>query len=159
MGERGVLVDHPTTYRWVQRYAHLYARPSNITSLGSRSVCLLRHDEPEATRHLWNARLDPRRRTYAVGSYTHLLDQWTVIYDQPIVLNRRQVAAAIEGAMRQRHVELERLAVDTHGFTYFGMAIAKLLGLDPGPRLADLSDRKLFVPRGIQAPTVLDQSS
>ena len=52
----------------------------------------------EATRHLWNARLDPRRRTYAVGSYTHLLDQWTVIYDQPIVLNRRQAAAAIAHA-------------------------------------------------------------
>ena len=43
----------------------------------------------EATRHLWSARLDPRRRTYAVGSYTHLLDQWPIIYDQPIVLNRR----------------------------------------------------------------------
>ena len=96
----------------------------------------------EATRHLWNARLDPRRRTYAVGRYTHLLDQWTVIYDQPIVLNRRQAAAAIEGAMRQRHVELERPAVDTHGFTYFGMAVAKLLSLDLCPRLADLSDRK-----------------
>jgi len=143
----------------VQRRTRLHASTSDFGDLGEIRFGLLRHDEPEATRHLWNARLDPRRRTYAVGSYTHLLDQWTVIYDQPIVLNRRQVAAAIEGAMRQRHVELERLAVDTHGFTYFGMAIAKLLGLDPGPRLADLSDRKLFVPRGIQAPTVLDQSS
>jgi TnpA family transposase len=109
----------------------------------------------EATRHLWRARLDPRRRTYAVGSYTHVLDQWPIIYDQPIVLNRRQVGAAIEGAMRQRHVELDRLAVDTHGFTHFGMTMAKLLSLDLCPRLADLGDRKLFVPRGVEVPEVL----
>ena len=30
----------------------------------------------EATRYLWSARLDPRRRTYAVGTYAHVLDQW-----------------------------------------------------------------------------------
>lgn len=109
----------------------------------------------EATRHLWNARLDPRRRTYAIGSYTHLLDQWPIIYDQPIVLNRRQAGAAIEGAMRQRHVELDKLAVDTHGFTHFAMAAAKLVGLDLCPQLADMGDRKLFVPRGIDVPDVL----
>jgi hypothetical protein len=58
----------------------------------------------EATRYLWAARLDPRRRTYAVGTYTHVLDQWGILYDQPIVLNRRQAGAAIEGALRQQHV-------------------------------------------------------
>jgi Tn3 transposase DDE domain len=109
----------------------------------------------EATRHLWSARLDPRRQTHAVGTYTHVLDQWPIIYDQPIVLNRRQAGAAIEGAMRQRHVELEKLAVDTHGFTHFAMAMAKLLGFDLCPRLADLGDRKLFVPRGIEIPDAL----
>ena len=30
----------------------------------------------EMSRQLWNARVDPRRRTHAVGTYTHLLDQW-----------------------------------------------------------------------------------
>jgi hypothetical protein len=54
----------------------------------------------EATRYLWSARLDPRRRTYAVGTYAHVLDQWGILYDQPIVLNRRQAGAAIEGALR-----------------------------------------------------------
>ena len=73
----------------------------------------------------------------------------------PIVLNRRQAGAAIEGTMRQQHVELEELAVDTHGFTYFAMALAKLLGFDLCPRLADLGDRKLFVPRSIEVPDVL----
>jgi TnpA family transposase len=109
----------------------------------------------EATRHLWSARIDPRRRAHAVGSYTHVLDQWPIVYDQPIVLNRRQAGAAIEGAMRQRHVELDKLAVDTHGFTHFAMAVAKLLGFDLCPRLADMGDRKLFVPRGVDVPEVL----
>jgi TnpA family transposase len=37
----------------------------------------------EASRYLWNARVDPRRRTYAMGIYSHVLDQWGIIYDQP----------------------------------------------------------------------------
>jgi TnpA family transposase len=106
----------------------------------------------EATRHLWSARLDPRRRTYAAGTYAHVLDQWGIIYDQPIVLNHRQAGAAIEGALRQDLVDLERVAVDTHGFTHFGMALAKLVSLDLCPRLAGMKDRKLYVPRGIELP-------
>jgi hypothetical protein len=39
----------------------------------------------EASRHLWNALGDPRRRTYAIGIYSHVLDQWGIIYDQPLV--------------------------------------------------------------------------
>ena len=103
----------------------------------------------DTTRHLWNARLDPRRKGYAVGTYPHVLDQWSIAYDQPIVLNRWQAGAAIEGALRQTVVEkVDKLAVDTHGFTYFAMALAKGVGFDLCPRLAGLSDRKLHLPRG-----------
>jgi len=42
---------------------------------------------------------------------------------------------------------VERLAVDTHGYTDFGMAIGKLLGFDLCPRLSHLRDRRLHVPR------------
>ena len=106
----------------------------------------------EATRHLWSARLDPRRRTFAAGTYAHVLDQWGIVYDQPIVLNHRQAGAAIEGALRQDLVDLERVAVDTHGFTHFAMALAKLIGFDLCPRLAGLKDRKLYLPRGLNIP-------
>jgi TnpA family transposase len=110
----------------------------------------------EATRYLWAARLDPRRRTYAVGTYAHVLDQWGILYDQPIVLNRRQAGPAIEGALRQQHVDrLERVAVDTHGFTHFAMALAKLVGFDLCPRLARLKKRRLYLPRGLDVPEVL----
>jgi TnpA family transposase len=110
----------------------------------------------EATRYLWSARLDPRRRTYAVGTYAHVLDQWGILYDQPIVLNRRQAGAAIEGSLRQRQVaRIERVAVDTHGFTHFGMALAKVVGFDLCPHLAGLKKRKLYLPRGMEIPQVL----
>jgi TnpA family transposase len=101
----------------------------------------------EATRYLWSARIDPRRRTYAVGTYAHVLDQWGILYDQPIILNRRQPGPAIEGALRQQQVaRLERVAVDTHGFTHFAMALAKLVGFDLCPWLAGLRRRRLYLP-------------
>jgi hypothetical protein len=68
------------------------------------------------SRHLWNARLDPRRRTPSIGMYTHVHNQWPIIYNQPIVLGERQVGAAIEGIVRQTEIDIEALAVDTHGY-------------------------------------------
>jgi TnpA family transposase len=107
----------------------------------------------DATRHLWNARLDPRRKGPAVGTYPHVLDQWPVFYDQPIVLGRWQAGAAIEGALRQTMVEkLERVAVDTHGFTHFSMATGKFCGFDLCPRLAGIRTRKLYLPAGYGRP-------
>jgi len=110
----------------------------------------------EASRHLWNARVDPRHRRHAVGMYTHVLDQWGIIYDYPIVLNKRQAGVAIQGAMRQKaSTELKQLAVDTHGYTDFAMATSKLLGFDLCPRLRNLSHRKLHIPPSFEAPALL----
>lgn len=75
----------------------------------------------DATRHLYNARVDPRRRTFAVGLYTHVLESYGVVYDQPIVHNERQSSAAVEGVERynasgDESVRLSLLAGDTHGY-------------------------------------------
>jgi len=103
--------------------------------------------------HLFYARADPRRRTHAVGIYTHVLDQHGIAYNQPMVLNERQTGVAIEGVLRHNETRtgggLLRLAVDTHGYTNVGMAVAKLLGFDLCPWLRNLSERKLYVPRGL----------
>lgn len=100
--------------------------------------------------------VDPRRRTHAVGIYTQVLDQHGIAYNQPIVLNERQAGAAIEGVIRQGEKRddggLLRLSVDTHGYTNVGMALSKMLGFDLCPRLRDLSERKLYLPRGWMAP-------
>jgi hypothetical protein len=68
------------------------------------------------------------------------------------VLNERQAGAAIEGVVRQERVETSQLAVDTHGYTDFAMALARLLGFDLCPRLKELKQRHLFVPRGMKVP-------
>jgi len=100
----------------------------------------------DVSRQIWVARMDPKRRVPSVGTYTHMSDFWSVIYDQPIVLNERQAGAAIEGAIRQTEIDIDRLAVDTHGYTEFAMAIAKLLGFALCPRLARLAERRLYLP-------------
>ena len=114
----------------------------------------------DASRHLWTARVDPRRRTYAAGMYTHVRDRWGIFYDQPIVLNERQAGVAVEGVEQHNRAEdrirISLLAVDTHGVTNVAMAIAKLLGFDLCPRLRDLRERKLFVPRGWPVPESLE---
>lgn len=104
----------------------------------------------ETSRKLWAARLDPRRRTASVGTYTGVLDQWAIAWDQPILLNTRQAGAAIEGALR--HTGIERLAVDTHGYTHFAAGIGKALGIELCVRPSGLADRKLYLPRGFAVP-------
>jgi hypothetical protein len=115
----------------------------------------------DASRHLWSARVDPRRRTYAAGIYTHLLDRWGIVYDQPIVLNERQAGVAIEGVEQhnrsQDRIRLSLLAVDTHGYTNGAMAVAKLLGFDLCPRLRDLAERKLYLPAGFAVPQNIER--
>ena len=114
----------------------------------------------DPSRHLWTARVDPRQRTYAAGLYTHVRDRWGLFYDQPIVLNERQAGVAVEGVEQHNRAEdrirISLLAVDTHGVTNVAMAIAKLLGFDLSPRLRDLRERKLYVPRGWPVPETLE---
>ncbi len=99
-------------------------------------------------------RASGHRRTHAVGIYTHVLDQHGIVYNQPIVLNERQAGVAIEGAVRHSDTRedggLLALAVDTHINTNVGMAVSKLLGFDLCPRLRNLSERKLYLPRGME---------
>ena len=110
----------------------------------------------ETPRAIWQARADPRRKTASVGVYTHVLDRWGIFYDQPIVLNRRQAGAALEGVIRQSVVDdIGQLAVDTHGYTHFAMAQAKLLRFDLCPWLADFGRRQLSVPKGFNVPSGL----
>lgn len=106
----------------------------------------------ETSRRVWQARQDPRRQTASIGVYSHVQDRWGIFHAQPIVLNERQAGAAIEGVIRQERIETSQLAVDTHGFTDFAMALSRLLGFDLCPRLKELKQRHLFVPRGMKIP-------
>jgi hypothetical protein len=94
----------------------------------------------ETSHRIWQARLDPRRKTPALGIYTHVRERWGIFYAQPILLNERQAGVAIEGVVRQERLDTAQLAVDTHGYTDFAMALARLLGFDLCPRLKELSN-------------------
>lgn len=117
----------------------------------------------DASRHLYNARLDPRRRTPAVGVYSHVMSSYGLFYDQPIVLNERQAPAAVHGVESHNNtlgadgIRLSLLAVDTHGYTNVAMAVAKLLGFDLCVRLQNLAERKLYLPRSLERPENLEQ--
>jgi TnpA family transposase len=106
----------------------------------------------ETTKRVWQARLDPRRNTPSIGIYSHVKDRWGIFHAQPFVLNERQAGVAIEGVIRQEKLETIQLAVDTHGYTDFAMSHARLLGFDLCPRLKELKQRHLFVPRGTKVP-------
>ena len=95
---------------------------------------------------------DPGRNTSSIGIYSHVRDRWGIFYAQPFVLNERQAGVAIEGVVRQESIETSQLAVDTHGYTDFAMALARLLGFDLCPRLKELKQRHLYVPRGTIIP-------
>lgn len=109
----------------------------------------------ETSRKLHHARQEPRLKTPAVGTYTHTSGRWSILYDRPIVLGTRQAGHAIEGHLRQYSETLLYLAVDTHGYTNFAIALAKLLRLDLLPRIRDLDERKLLVPYGTEVPEIL----
>lgn len=117
----------------------------------------------DASRYLYNARLDPRRRTPSVGLYSHVMGSYGLFYDQPIVLNERQAPAAVHGVESHNNtlgadgIRLSLLAVDTHGYTNVAMAVAKLLGFDLCVRLQNLAERKLFLPRGFERPDNLER--
>lgn len=116
----------------------------------------------DATRHLGIARMDPKRRTMAAGIYTHVLGSYPIVHDTPIVLMTRQTGPAVEGVERynaapEDRIKIQILAVDTHGFTYPGMALAKLLKFDLCPQLAGLPDRKLWLTRKMKVPEGLDR--
>ena len=106
----------------------------------------------ETTKRVWQARLDPRRNTPSIGIYSHVRDRWGISYAQPFVLNERQAGVAIEGVLRQERMETSQLAVDTHGYTDFAMSLARLVGFDLCPRLKELKQRHLFLPRGMDIP-------
>jgi TnpA family transposase len=106
----------------------------------------------ETRQRVWQARIDPRHQTPSVGIYSHVHDRWGIFYAQPIVLNERQAGAAIEGVLRQQPIEITQLAVDTHGYTDFGMGVSHAVGCDLCPRLKSLDERRLFLPRGCEVP-------
>ncbi len=105
---------------------------------------------------VWKSRKDYRRKVASIGVYTHVLDQWILFHDYPIMLNERQAGIALEGVIRHRELGVDMLAVDTHGYTEFGMCQGGLLKVAFVPRIKKLKERKLHCPSNIAIPAQLE---
>jgi hypothetical protein len=57
---------------------------STLGRWGKASADMMSLDAP---RHLWNARVDPRRSTYAAGLYTDVRDRRAIAYERRVMLN------------------------------------------------------------------------
>jgi TnpA family transposase len=139
------LVKFARAHPIVEHWGSGYAASSDLMSL-------------DASKHLYTARVDPKRRVHGVGIYQTVLDQWGIPYDQPLPLLQRQAGAAIEGVLRQRVSPIRQLAVDTHGFTFVAHGLSKLLGFDLCPREHDMRDQWLHVPRDWPEMPALEQA-
>jgi TnpA family transposase len=128
------LVKFARSHSIVNHWGSGYAASSDLMSL-------------DANKHLYTARVDPKRRVHGMGIYQTVLDQWGIPYDAPLPLLQRQAGAAIEGVLRQRVTPIRQLAVDTHGFTFVALGLAKFLGFDLCPRQHDMREQWLHVPR------------
>ena len=66
-----------------------------------------------------------------------------------------QLLLPFASVVRSEHLVTRQLAVDTHGYTDFAMALSRMLGFDLCPRLKELKQRHLFLPRGMPVPPEL----
>jgi TnpA family transposase len=108
----------------------------------------------ETSRRLWRARQDPQRQTASIGIYSLVRDRWGIFHAQPIVRNEGPTGAASEGIVRQEKIEATQLAVETHGYTDFAMALGCWASIC-APGCASSSRRHLFVSRGRTIPETI----
>ena len=94
---------------------------------------------------------------------TEQLSEWlqaAVVSVNVLKTTAQDLPVAIEGIEQHNsaadRIRISLLAVDTHGYTNPAMAISKLLGFDLCPRLRDLAERKLYLPRGFTVPDGLE---
>lgn len=110
----------------------------------------------DAMRHLWKARVDPRRRTFAAGIYTHVRHHWGSVYGQPTVLNERQQGVAIEGV--EQHTEL-KIASACRCLPSIPMATRTRRWRWPSCWDSTSAERKQYQPRVMSVPEELEPVS
>ena len=77
--------------------------------------------------------------------YTHISDQYSPFYTQPIIATARDATYVIDGLLyHQSDLSIEEIYTDTAGFTDLVFALCHLLGKRFEPRIRDLPDKKLY---------------
>jgi hypothetical protein len=79
--------------------------------------------------------------------YTHLSDQYAPFYTKVINANVRDATHVLDGLLyHESQLRIEEHYTDTAGFTDQVFALCHMLGFEFAPRIADLADKRLYVP-------------
>jgi TnpA family transposase len=81
----------------------------------------------------------------AIGIYTHVSDQYSVISTQVISCNPREALYVLDGLLENNTIlKIREHTTDTHGYTEIVFALCYLLGYYFMPRIRDLKDQQLY---------------
>lgn len=84
--------------------------------------------------------------------YTHVSDQYTPFHTKVINVGVRDSTFVLNGLLyHESDLRIEEHYTDTAGFTDHVFGLMHLLGFRFAPRLRDLGDTKLFIPKGNNA--------
>lgn len=79
--------------------------------------------------------------------YTHLSDQYAPFYTKVINANVRDATHVLDGLLyHESQLRIEEHYPDTAGFTDQVFALCHMLGFEFAPRIADLADKRIYVP-------------
>jgi TnpA family transposase len=79
--------------------------------------------------------------------YTHLSDQYAPFYTKVINANVRDATHVLDGLLyHESELRIEEHYTDTAGFTDQVFALCHMLGFEFAPRIADLADKRIYVP-------------
>jgi hypothetical protein len=101
----------------------------------------------------WSACANSGNRNAKYGSepgvlfYTHLSDQYAPFYTKVINANVRDATHVLDGLLyHESQLRIEEHYTDTAGFTDQVFALCHMLGFEFAPRIADLADKRIYVP-------------
>ena len=81
--------------------------------------------------------------------YTHISDQYSPFHSKLINVGIRESTYVLDGLLyHESDLKVEEHYTDTAGFTDHVFALMHLLGFKFAPRIRDLGDTKLFIPKG-----------
>ena len=81
--------------------------------------------------------------------YTHISDQYAPFHTKVVNVGLRDSTYVLDGLLyHESDLRIEEHYTDTAGFTDHVFALMHLLGFRFAPRIRDLGDTKLFIPKG-----------
>ena len=115
------------------------------TTSSSDGQCFKSGSKAEGTGHINPKYGSEPGRTF----YTHISDQYAPFNTKVVNVGVRDSTYVLDGLLyHESNLRIEEHYTDTAGFTDHVFALMHLLGFRFAPRIRDLGDTKLYVPKG-----------